>query len=79
MIDSFRPTSFIADTANERVREVVAATGKIYTIAGNGHAGYSGDGGQGTSAELNSPRSVYLDSQGDLIIADAGNNVGPPI
>jgi hypothetical protein len=66
---------FIADTGNNAVREVVQATGYIITVAGTGSAGYSGDGATATSAQLNSPVSVAVDSSGDLFIADSGNNV----
>ena len=66
---------FIADTDNNVIREVVKATGDIITVAGNGTAGYSGDNGPATAAELNSPRGVAVDSAGDLFIADCGNNV----
>src|ERR1019366_4993272 len=43
---------YIADTQNNAIRKVVAATGIITTVAGNGAAGYSGDGGPATKAEL---------------------------
>ena len=66
---------FIADNGNNVVREVVKATGDIITVAGNGTAGYSGDGGPATAAELNAPNGVAVDSAGDLFIADGGNNV----
>ena len=46
---------FIADTGNNVIREVVKATGDIITVAGNGNAGYSGDNGPATAAELNGP------------------------
>ncbi|MHB8258722.1 MAG: NHL domain-containing protein [Bacteroidia bacterium] len=46
----------------------------ITTIAGNGMAGYSGDGGQGTSAELYYPFSITLDKVGNVYIADTYNN-----
>ncbi|HET6812031.1 MAG TPA: hypothetical protein VFH50_13585, partial [Acidimicrobiales bacterium] len=49
--------------------------GDIYTIAGTGTAGYTGDGGAATSAELSSPRGVAVDGHGNLYIADYGNNV----
>ena len=65
---------FIADTNNNVVREISAATGEITTVAGNGTAGYSGDGGRATAAELDNPVNVTLDSAGDLFIADTGNN-----
>ena len=50
---------FIADTYNNRIREVVKATGNIITIAGNGATGYSGDGGPATSAHVESPRVAW--------------------
>jgi hypothetical protein len=49
-------------------------TGNIYTVAGNGTAGYGGDGGPATSAELNNPTTVAPDGPGDLLIADYLNN-----
>ena len=56
--------------ANNVVREVVKSTGDIITVAGNGKAGYSGDGGLATAAELNDPRGLAIDAAGDLFIAD---------
>jgi streptogramin lyase/sugar lactone lactonase YvrE len=66
---------FIADLGNNVVREVIKATGKITTVAGNGTAGYSGDNGPASAAELNQPTVLAFDSAGDLFIADANNNV----
>jgi sugar lactone lactonase YvrE len=65
---------FIAESGNNRVRRV-DASGIITTVAGNGTAGFSGDGGPGTNASLNGPISVALDAAGNLFIADGGNNV----
>ena len=65
---------FIADTYNNRIREVNHATGVITTVAGKGTPGYSGDGGQATAAELGYPQGVAVDSHGDIFIADSGNN-----
>ena len=61
---------FIADTGNNCIREVNAATGVITTVAGNGTAGYSGDGGLATAAELYYPYGIAVDAAGDLFIAD---------
>jgi hypothetical protein len=64
---------FISDSDNFVIREVAAATGNISTIAGNGTAGFSGDGGQSTSAELNSPAGLFGNSAGNLFVADTDN------
>ena len=66
---------FIADSGNNVVREVNHATGDHHHVAGNGTAGYSGDGGPATAAELNVPDGVAVDAAGDLFIADTDNNV----
>src|SRR6185312_6676316 len=49
--------------------------GDIYTVAGNGTFGFAGDGGAATSAELDGPRGVTVDGDGNLVVADRGNNV----
>jgi sugar lactone lactonase YvrE len=65
---------YIADTDNHRIRRV-ATNGKITTFAGNGSAGFSGgDGSNATSAQLNFPRGVAVDSRGDVYIADTNNH-----
>jgi protein gp37 len=66
---------FIADSGNNVIREVTAVNGDITTVAGNGTAGGTGDGGAATSATLNNPSGVYVDASGDIFIADSGNNV----
>jgi len=66
---------YIADTDNNVVRKVSAATGIITTIAGTGKAGYAGDGGAATSAELNGPSAVAVDSSGNIYIGDNGNYI----
>jgi hypothetical protein len=48
--------------------------GDIYTIAGDGHHGFSGDGGPATAAELYEPGGMALDGNGNLVIADSGND-----
>jgi len=65
---------YIADTGNNVIRRVTAATGVITTFAGTGTAGFLGDGGVATSARLNAPESVSISASGELYIADAGNN-----
>jgi len=64
---------YIADTGNNCIRKV-DPHGIITTIAGNGTPGYTGDGGLATSAELNGPADLALDSTGNLYVADAGND-----
>jgi trimeric autotransporter adhesin len=76
--------TIIADSRNNMVRAVAESTGTfygramtagdIYTIAGNGTAGFSGDGGKATAAELDTPLGVSVDAAGDLVIADTGSN-----
>ncbi len=63
---------YIADTRNNRVRKV--SNGVITIVAGNGTQGSSGDGGSATSAQLNAPIGVAVDSAGNLYIADTRNN-----
>jgi sugar lactone lactonase YvrE len=65
---------FIADTFNNVVREVTP-NGKISTFAGDGTAGYAGDGRPARRAELTAPTGVTVDALGNVYIADAGNNV----
>jgi sugar lactone lactonase YvrE len=71
-VDSVGNT-YIADTNNHRIRKVSAA-GFISTVAGTGKAGFSGDGGAGTAAQLQSPSGLVMDFLGNLFIADQGNN-----
>ncbi len=64
---------FIVDAGDNVIREV-SPSGVITTVAGDGVAGFSGDGGPATRAELSDPTAVAVDSAGDLYIADFGNN-----
>lgn len=66
---------FVSDRPNDRVRKVTAATGIITAYAGSGTAGYTGDGGAAGVARLRTPEGMTLASNGDLYIADAGNDV----
>jgi hypothetical protein len=67
---------YIADSNNNVVRMVNAATGIITTVAGiGGQQGRSGDGGAATLALLNTPEGLAFDAAGNLYIADTGNNV----
>ena len=64
---------YIADTGNHRIRRV-DPSGIITTIVGTGDSGYSGDGGLGIQAQLDSPSGVAVDHAGNLYIADTGNH-----
>ena len=64
---------YIADNGNHRVR-IINTSGIISTIAGTGTAGYNGDGGVATLAQLNSPTDVVIDTAGNIYIADEVNN-----
>jgi uncharacterized protein (TIGR03437 family) len=66
-------TVFIADTGNNVIRRV-GIDGTITTYAGTGTAGFSGDNGPATAAQLSTPRSLAIDPQGNLLICDRANN-----
>ena len=65
-----------SDGGNQRIRKISATTGFISTIAGNGTAGYAGDGGlaTGPTVKINNPRGVAVDASGNIYIADQTNN-----
>ncbi|WZO99856.1 hypothetical protein EP7_001470 [Isosphaeraceae bacterium EP7] len=65
---------YFADRLNRRVRKVDGKTGIIKTIAGDGSAAGSGDGGPAAEAGLVEPNGVALDGKGRLFIADVGDN-----
>jgi DNA-binding beta-propeller fold protein YncE len=65
---------FFADMPSHVVRRVDRRTGVITTVAGTGKAGFSGDGGPGTQAELRQPHSIAFDTDGSLLICDIGNH-----
>jgi len=65
---------YIADTANNVIRKITAATGLIATVAGTGQPGATGDGGPATAAMLNQPQGVTIDGSGNLYIADTANH-----
>lgn len=65
---------YIADQDDQRVLEVLT-TGVMKTVAGTGAQGYAGDGSAATSALLNLPAGIAVDTAGNVYIADTGNNV----
>ena len=64
---------YIADTGNNRIRKVDFRSGIITTVAGNGKAELSGDGGLAIEAGLRKPKGLTFDQSGNLLIADTGN------
>src|SRR5579864_1110415 len=64
---------YIADRDNHRVRRI-DTSGNIATVAGNGEQGFFGDGGPATSASLNTPTAVAVDTNGNIYIADSNNH-----
>jgi sugar lactone lactonase YvrE len=65
---------YLADTYNQRIRRIDFTAGTVTTIAGNGTAGFAGDGGPATLAALNFPRDLELGPDGRLYIADTDNH-----
>jgi len=63
---------YVVSQHQNRVYRVVA-DGRLSLIAGVGPAGFSGDGGPATAAQLNQPYAVAVDSAGNIFIADTGN------
>jgi NHL repeat len=64
---------YVADYGNSRVYKV-GPSATITRVAGNGHPGFSGDGGAATSAQLNYPWSVAVDGKGSVYIGDTNNS-----
>ena len=65
---------FFAEMQNHVVRRVDAKTRVITTVAGTGTAGFGGDGGPATAAQLRQPHSIAFDGEGRLLICDIGNH-----
>jgi sugar lactone lactonase YvrE len=65
---------YLAVSDSSVVLQLGASTGKLSVFAGTGVAGYSGDSGSATNAQLNGPLGIAVDSSGNLYIADSENN-----
>lgn len=64
---------YISDAGNHRIRKI-SVSGTITTIAGTGTGGFSGDGGNAASAQINSPKGLFVDAAGNVYIADYDNH-----
>jgi uncharacterized protein (TIGR03437 family) len=64
---------YLTDSFDHRIRKVTPG-GIIATVAGNGKAGFSGDGGPAVAASLDHPEGIALDAAGKLFIADREND-----
>jgi DNA-binding beta-propeller fold protein YncE len=65
---------YIAERDNHVVRKIDAKTGVLSTLAGTGVAGFSGDGGPSSKAQLRQPHSIAVAPGGRLLICDVGNH-----
>src|SRR5687768_7721732 len=65
---------YVCDTGNHVIRRI-AADGLITTVAGSGKAGYSGDDGPATKAELNEPYEVRFDQEGNMYFVEMRNHI----
>lgn len=65
---------YIADMSNHVIRKVAMSSGMIFTVAGLGESGFSGDEGLATQAHLSQPHSIQFGPAGNLYIADVGNH-----
>ena len=64
----FAGNVYIADWYNHRIRKITVSTGIITSIAGSSGTSFSGDGGAATSATLNYPHDVTLDTSGNILL-----------
>jgi DNA-binding beta-propeller fold protein YncE len=65
---------YFSDTFNHRIRRVDGRSGVITTVAGNGAAGYAGDGGPAVAAAFNEPYGIAVDRGGNIYVADRHNH-----
>jgi hypothetical protein len=65
---------YFSDVGHNQIRQLDLQSGEVTIVAGNGEAGFSGDGGPARDAALDSPYDIFLDGRGALYIADTDNN-----
>ena len=73
MITTAQNDLLFCDTNNHRIRKYISSSRTVTTIAGTGVAGYSGDGGFASTAALNFPKSLTIDTTGNIFIGDSSN------
>ena len=66
---------YYSDYLGHRIRKIEINTREVFTVAGNGVSGYSGDGGLANNACLNNPMGITIDRAHKLYIADGDNHV----
>jgi streptogramin lyase len=66
---------YFCDLGNQRVRRFDLKTKRMTTVAGNGKAGYAGDGGPAAEASIKAPHELVFDKKGDLYFAERDNHV----
>ncbi|MEO9533256.1 MAG: gliding motility-associated C-terminal domain-containing protein [Crocinitomicaceae bacterium] len=66
---------YFADNDNNKIKKIYYADNKIYTVAGTGTAGYSGDGGDPLLANMSNPLGIYVASNGDIYFSDLDADV----
>ncbi len=64
---------YMAEYSGHRIRKITISTGLITSFAGTGTAGFAGDGGAATAAQLNQPAYLSFDNAGNMYIGDANN------
>ena len=64
---------FMADMTQEKIYKIDTASGRVYRVAGNGKAGFDGDGGPARDASFNYVSSIAFGKNGNLLISDGGN------
>lgn len=66
---------YVCEIGNHVIRRIDLKTGVISTVAGNGKAGYSGDGGLAREASLNEPYEIRFDRAGNMFFVEMKNNI----
>jgi sugar lactone lactonase YvrE len=73
MVTDSNNNILFCDTDNHRIRKYISTSRTVETIAGTGEAGYSGDADYASTARLNFPKALALDSAGNIFVGDSSN------